>query len=289
MDGTDRLTEHRIDVGEVHLNVALCGRGRPVLLLHGFPDSWRLWRHQIAALADAGHRVIAPDLRGFGGSDRPEGVAAYGMGHLLRDITCLLDRLDVARADVVGHDWGAALAWALAERTADRVRSLTVVSVGHGRAIAAAGPAQWRRSWYMLWFLLPGVAERVLPADDWAFFRDWAWEGAEPGAEPDADRQIADLSRPGALTAGLNWYRANIDPARFVRRAAADRRRTVTCPTLGVWSSDDPFLTEAQMAGSSECVAGPWRYERIEGVDHWVPVHAPERLTALLLEFLAPE
>jgi pimeloyl-ACP methyl ester carboxylesterase len=142
-------------------------------------------------------------------------------------------------------------------------------------------------SWYMPWFLLPGVAERVLPADDWAFYRRWAWSDAERGQDPDLDRQLADLSRPGALVAGLNWYRANIDPVAFV---APDPARfslpAVACPTMGVWSSDDFAFTEAQMTHSERYVTGPWRYERIEAVDHWVPVHAPDRLNRLLLEFL---
>ena len=133
----------------------------------------------------------------------------------------------------------------------------------------------------MLWFLFPGVAERILPADDWAVFRRWAWNGAQRGEDPDLDRQLADLSRPGALVAGLNWYRANIDPAAFV---ISDPTRIsvppVACPTMGVWSSDDFALTEAQMTGSGRFVSGPWRYERLDGVDHWVPVHAPNASTS---------
>jgi pimeloyl-ACP methyl ester carboxylesterase len=130
----------------------------------------------------------------------------------------------------------------------------------------AAGLPQRRLSWYVLWFLFPGVAERVLPADDWALYRRWIWSGVQPGQDPDLDRQLADLSRPGALEAGLNWYRANNDPA--------------------VFPADDPTLSEAQMTRSADYVTGPWRYERLDGVDHWVPVHAPEQLNRLLLEFL---
>jgi pimeloyl-ACP methyl ester carboxylesterase len=258
-----------------------------VLLLHGFPDSWRLWRHQLPALAEAGHRVVAPDLRGFGESDRPAAVEHYTLRTLVGDVVGLLDVLDVDRAAVVGHDWGAALAWAVARFVPERVSRLVAVSVGHPLANAAAGLAQRRLSWYMLWFLFPGVAERVLPEDDWAVFRRWAWNGAQRGEDPDLDRQLADLSRPGALVAGLNWYRANIDPAAFV---ISDPTRIsvppLACPTMGVWSSDDFALTEAQMTGSGRFVSGPWRYERLDGVDHWVPVHALDRLNQLLVDFL---
>jgi pimeloyl-ACP methyl ester carboxylesterase len=281
------VTERRLRAGGLAFNLAEAGDGPPVLLLHGFPDSWRLWRYQIPALAKAGHRVIAPDLRGFGETDRPAAVEDYRLRTLVNDVVGLLDALELDRAAVVGHDWGAALAWAVARFVPDRVTRLVVVSVGHPVANAAAGLAQRRLSWYMLWFLFPGVAERVLPEDDWAVFRRWAWNGARRGADPDLDRQLADLSRPGALAAGLNWYRANIDPATFVIN---DPTRIsvppVACPTMGVWSGDDFALTEAQMTGSGRFVSGPWRYERLDGVDHWVPVHAPERLTELLVDFL---
>ena len=284
------VTQRRIHLPEVALNVATAGpadAAQTVLLLHGFPDRWQLWRHQVAALAAAGHRVVAPDLPGFGESDRPDGVDAYRMPVLVRDVRLLLDALDVERATVVGHDWGAALAWSLAMSLPARVQRLVAVSVGHGLASAAAGNRQRELSWYMLWFLFPGVAERVLPARDWAFFREWAWGGAPPGADEDADRQVADLSRPGALTAALNWYRANLDPGQFVPvEVPAAPRAPVTCPVTGIWSSGDPFLTEAQMTGSARVVSGPWHYERIDGVGHWVPVQAPERLNTILLHSL---
>jgi pimeloyl-ACP methyl ester carboxylesterase len=281
------VTERRLRANALAFNLAEAGDGPPVLLLHGFPDSCRLWRHQLPALARAGHRVLAPDLRGFGETDRPTGVEHYKMRTLVGDVVGLLDVLDVERAAVVGHDWGASLAWAVARFAPERVSRLVVASVGHPLAGAAAGLAQRRLSWCMLWFLFPGVAERVLPEDDWVVFRRWAWNGARRGEDPDLDRQLADLSRPGALVAGLNWYRANIDPARFV---VSDPARIsvppVACPTMGVWSSDDFALTEAQMTGSERFVSGPWRYERLDGVDHWVPVHAPERLNELLVDFL---
>jgi pimeloyl-ACP methyl ester carboxylesterase len=272
---------------QMHLAEAGPASGRPVVLLHGFPDSWKLWRHQVAALADAGHRVFAPDLRGFGQTARPAAVQDYKLRALVADVTGLLDELGVERAAVVGHDWGAALAWRVAMFAPDRVERLVAVSVGHPLAGVAAGLPQRRLSWYVLWFLFPGVAERVLPADDWALYRRWIWADAQPGHDPDLDRQLADLSRPGALEAGLNWYRANNDPAEF---PADDPTRyslpSVACPTLGVWSSDDPTLSEAQMTGSDQFVTGPWRYQRLEAVDHWVPVHAPDRLNLLLVEFL---
>src|SRR5262249_18614619 len=154
----------------------------PVLLLHGFPDSWHLWRHQIDALAGAGHRVVAPDLRGFGETDKPEGVDAYSITRAaLGDVTALMDTLDLERAAVVGHDFGGALGWVVAMLAPERVTRLVAVSSGHPVAYTDAGLRQKQLSWYTLWFQFPGVAEEVLPRDDWAFFRGWAWNGAGPG------------------------------------------------------------------------------------------------------------
>lgn len=286
--------ELRADVGEVTLAVTDAGPsdGPPVLLLHGFPDSRDLWRHQVDELAAAGHRVLAPDLRGYGGSDRPGDVADYAVPHLLADVVGLLDHLGLSRVAVVGHDWGAVLAWALALSHPERVERLAAVSVGHPGARGAAGPEQQLRGTYILAFLVPGLAERLLPTAGWWWLRR-AWGGADPRSNPDLARQIEDMSRPGALTAALSWYRANIPlPAVRLRRrrraGAAPRlpRRQVTCPVMGVWSSGDPVLTERQVTGSRRFVAGPWRYERIEGAGHWVPVEAPEALGRLLVDFL---
>lgn len=281
------VTERRLQANGLTFNLAEAGSGPPVLLLHGFPDCWRLWRHQLPALAEAGHRVIAPDLRGFGETDKPEKVEDYEMRTLVGDAVGLLDALGVDRAAVVGHDWGAALAWMVATFAPDRVSRLVAVSVGHPVSFADVDLDQKQRSWYMLWFQFPGVAERVLPEHDWAVFRRWAWNGAGPGQHPDCDRQVAELSRPGALTAGLNWYRANVDPATFIRSGPVrSSMPPVACPTMGVWSTDDFAVAEAQMTGSQRFVTGPWHYRRLEGVSHWVPVHAPQALNRLLVDFL---
>ncbi len=282
---TPEIAETVVRSGEVRLNVATAGSGTPVLLLHGFPDSWELWRAQIGALAGNGFRVIAPDLRGHGKSDRPEAVAAYRMPLLTADVLAVLAHLDLERTAVVGHDWGAALAWNFTHRHPEMVDRLAVLSVGHPGANLAAGIRQRQLSWYMLWFLHVGVAEKVLPAQDWLAFRQWAWNGAERGSNPDMDRQIDDLSRPGALAAALNLYRANIRPDTFFLTGAPPMPR-VPCPVLGVWSAGDLFLAEEQLTGSADYVDGPWRYEQVTG-GHWIPAQAPAALNAILLDFLS--
>lgn len=283
------VSEQRVRVGEVELNVAVAGSGSPVLLLHGFPDSWHLWHRQVPALVAAGHRVVAPDLRGYGLSDRPTDVDAYALTELLGDVVGLLDQLGIERAAVVGHDWGALLAWALATTEPTRVTRLVALSVGHPAARTKGGLAQQVKGLYIPFFLLPGAAEAVLPLRDWALLRRVAWRGAKPGENPYVDRQVADLSRPGALSAALSWYRANIVLRRGRPSVPRSVRRPVACPVLGVWSDRDPALTERQMTASADHVVGDWRYERIEGAGHWLPVEAGDALNGLLVDFLADD
>jgi pimeloyl-ACP methyl ester carboxylesterase len=271
----------RVALPGVTLSVLDAGSGPAVLLLHGFPDRATLWRSQIERLTAAGYRVIAPDLRGFGDSDRPDDVEAYRLRHAVADMVALLRVLEIEQVVVVGHDYGAAVGWALAMRS-ELVRGYVALSVGHPNAFRAAGLEQRALSWYMLWFLHPGVAEAALPADDWAFLRRWA----HPGVDDElVATQIRDLSRPGALTAGLSWYRANVDPRTFVEEHPLDLP-PVTCPVLGLIGGDDIALGEAQMAGSAAFVSGPFDCVTIPGAGHWLPARHADAVDEHLLAFL---
>ena len=251
------------------------GRGRPVLLLHGWPDSVYLWRNQIPFLVKNGFRAIAPDLRGLGRSDRPEDVTTYSLQNAVGDVVGILDALDIEVADIVGHDWGAALAWFTAMAHPDRVRKLVVLSVPH--PLAPRTLRQREMAWYQLFFQFEGIAEAWLQHDDWALFRELT------RGDGDVDRYISDLSRPGALTASLNWYRANLAPR---MPGPPPNLRPVEAPTLGIWSTNDYYLDGERMKMSGRFVKGPWRYEQIEGASHWIPLDAPDRLNQLLIEWL---
>lgn len=181
------------------------------MLLHGFPDRALLWRHQIVALREAGYRVIAPDLRGFGDTDRPAHVADYAVSHSVADVLGLLDTLGVEQFRLAATT-GAPPWDVLASTHPDRVLQYAALSVGHPSAIGAAGFEQKQRTWYMLWFNFPGVAETQMPAQDWQWYRDWAFDGASRDSDPDLNRQLNDLQRPDALTSAMNWYRANMPP-----------------------------------------------------------------------------
>jgi pimeloyl-ACP methyl ester carboxylesterase len=266
----------RVDVDGVGIEYEVVGEGRPVVLLHGFPDSARLWRYQVPALADAGFRVVVPDLRGYGRSGKPEQVDAYSIPVLAGDVMAMMSDAGIDRAHVVGHDWGAGLAWAMASLAPGSVDHLVVMSVGNPVTFLRT-LEQRQKSWYMLLFQFPGIAERWLTEDNWANFRAWA-------DHPDADQVIAELDETGSLTPGLNYYRANVGPESWVGPPL--QLPPVQAPAMGLWSTGDIALTEVQMTDSVKNMAGSWRYERLDGPGHWMQLEAPDQVNALLLDFL---
>lgn len=265
-----------LNVNGLRLQVHSVGQGPAVVLLHGFPDTHVVWRKQVAPLVAAGFRVLAPDLRGHGGSDAPLAIDAYRLEHLCADVIAMLDQLGIERARLVGHDWGAVIGWLLCMDVPERIEQFVALSVGHPAALARAGLLQYLRSSYIMWFLLPGLAERALLAGDGYLLERLT-----------ADRtQVAQWKRsffrdPERLTAALNLYRANI-PRGIVH---GRKHAPVRVPVMGIWSSLDPALGEIQMRDSARHVAGYFRYERIDGADHWLQVTAAERVNALLLDF----
>jgi pimeloyl-ACP methyl ester carboxylesterase len=263
------IAYHLIDEG---------GAGPAVLLLHGFPDTSSLWRGQIPALIGAGFRAIAPDLRGRGQTQAPDNVADYAIGGMVPDLVALLDALDIDRAHVVGHDFGAGLAWVFAALRPDRVNRLVVLSVGHPAARGKPTLEQLQKGWYRVLFQFEG-AEALLQQDDWYLLREILH------GDGDVEEYLADLARPGALAAGLRWYRASLPLSQIM--APPPRLPAVLAPTLGIWSSGDNYLTEDPMLRSADFVTGSWRYERFEDASHWIPLDQPELLNRLLVEFLS--
>jgi pimeloyl-ACP methyl ester carboxylesterase len=260
-----------VDSAGVQIVAHVAGEGTAVLLLHGFPDSSALWRHLTPMLNTAGYRTIAMDLRGFGESGAPAKVTNYELRRAAEDVLAVLDSLGIQRAHLVGHDWGAALGWFLAGSRPDRFLSFSALSLGHARAYSKGGLRQFMKGWYVLPALVPWLGEETVRAANWYLLRR-----ANPS---ESDSWVRNLSRPGRLTAALNWYRANaLHPP---------EHPSVSIPVLGIWSDDDLALTEKQMRESAKFVDGPWRYERIEGAGHWLPLDVPERLAPILLEHFA--
>jgi pimeloyl-ACP methyl ester carboxylesterase len=256
-------------------------RAPAAVLLHGFPDSSSVWNKVTPALAEAGFRVLAPDLRGFGETDMAPSVAAYDIETgAAPDILAIMDALGVARAHLVGHDFGAVVAWLLAARFGTRFSSFAALSVGHPRAYLDAGLEQKFRSLYIVYHQFKGLCEATYRFGDWALLRrHWSRHG-------DIEDAIRLLDRPGRLTAGLNWYRSNASLKRMISGAGilgTSGADNVKIPTLGIWSTGEKYLVEGQMTASDRYVEAPWSYRRIEGASHWIPYDAPDELAALLI------
>lgn len=267
----------RVQINGLTLNVLDEGEGEPVLLVHGFPDDHTVWDRQIPALVKAGYRVIAPDTRGCGQSDMPANTADYRLEWLVGDLVALLDALEIRRVRLVGHDWGAVIGWHMAMWHPERVERYGALSVGHPAAYARAGLMQKLKGYYVLVFQLRGIAERLIRAGNWRGLR------AMLGAGEDAERVIANLARPGRLTAGINYYRANIG---LLLRPA---RLRAEMPVLGMFSDGDRFLTERQMRESAAWADGPFRYELLRGAGHWLQRDAPDAVNTLLIDFLGTD
>ncbi|MDQ1397883.1 MAG: hypothetical protein QOG64_3142, partial [Acidimicrobiaceae bacterium] len=256
--------------------------GRLVILLHGFPQSSYSWRAQLAALGDAGYRVIAPDQRGYSAGARPEGKEQYAIPHLVADVLAIADDMGGHEFDLVGHDWGGAVAWQLAGRYPERLRTLTVVSTPHPAAFTTslrdANADQSQRSWYMEFFQQPDVPEAAMLDNDAAGLRN-VYQGS--GLDPaETDEYVRLLQQPGAMTAAINWYRA-------ASIGDVEGMGPVTTPTLYIWSDNDVALGREAAEATEAHVKGPYRFEILEGVSHWIPEEAPDDLNRLLLEHLA--
>jgi len=276
----------------VRLSVLEAGdpAGEPVVLLHGFPELSHSWRHQLPALAEAGYHAVAPDLRGYGASDRPTAVEAYAAKALVGDVAGLIRALGHESAHVVGHDWGGSLAWGLAGNAPGAVRSLAILNAPQGPVSARLrreDAGQRAKSWYMLLFQFPGVAEAWLSDDDFANLRGFVFDTAPPAAFPPEERQVYvdALRRDGALTAALNWYRANMPPSSWLRDPPDPPE--ITVPTLIIWGEGDAYMGTELLERTAATVTGPLRVERLPGVSHWVQQEVPDRVNELLLGFLA--
>ena len=279
----------RVDVGEITLSCEEAGQGDElVILLHGFPEIAYSWRHQLPALAEAGYRAVAPDLRGYGESDAPPDVADYAFPKLVGDIVALIERLGAARAHLVGHDWGGSIAWALAARAPHLVASLTILNSPHPVASAETRqvPEQQQKSWYMLLFQFVGVAEEWIAKDDFANLRSFVFDTAAPGTFPPEEQEVfcAALARPGRLTAALNYYRANIPPENWLK--PPPELPPIAVPTTLIWGEADAYMSGLLLERSIQKVTGPLTVERLPGVSHWVQQEVPDRVNALLIEAL---
>jgi pimeloyl-ACP methyl ester carboxylesterase len=260
--------------------------GQLFILLHGFPEGAESWSRQVAELAKVGCLAVAPDLRGYGMSDAPEGVEHYAIGHLVDDVAAIIEAFGREEAHVAGHDWGAIVAWFFAGRHPEMTRTLSVLSVAHPAALAAASAEdadQRTRSRYVGLFLQEGKAEQVLAEDDHQRLRAMFAIGPRPDAVPASvvDHFTKSLARPGRLTAALNYYRANLSPATGAWAALAQELR-ISTPTTLLWGDQDPALGRRAVEATAGYMQGDYRLQVLEGAGHWLQFERPDEVTQAL-------
>jgi pimeloyl-ACP methyl ester carboxylesterase len=251
--------------------------GEPVVLLHGFPQDSAAWDQVAPLLHERGLRTLAPDQRGYSPMARPRGRSAYQLRETVEDVVALLDAAGLGSAHLVGHDWGAVVAWAMAAWHPERVRTLTTLSAPHPGAMARAVVTsdQALRSYYIGVFQLPFVPELLLLSGGSTALRRLLRGGGL--SREVAAHYVARMREPGALTAALGWYRA-------MALSARDRVGTVRVPTVHVWSTGDAFLGRAGAEATGHFVEAPYRLEVLDGVTHWIPELAAERVADLVLD-----
>jgi pimeloyl-ACP methyl ester carboxylesterase len=255
--------------------------GEPVILLHGFPEFSEQWTDQLIALGNAGYRAVAFDQRGYSSGARPEAVSDYEVWNLMADVLAVADTIGASRFHVVGHDWGGIVGWTLASRHPERIRTLTVFSTPHPVALheAAQSGDQKERLQYVNLFRTPEVAETTFLSSESAVLRG-VYEGKVP-----ADRvalYVQRFNEPGTLTGAFKWYRALGDWIVLVPFAGR-----VTTPTLLVWSTLDMAIGRDAAHATKAWVDGPYRFEVLEGITHWIPEEVPETANRLLLEHIS--
>jgi pimeloyl-ACP methyl ester carboxylesterase len=289
----DPLTYHDIAVNGVRLQVSITNEGGErglALLLHGFPELAFSWRYQITALAEAGYEVWAPNTRGYGGSSKPDGVAAYSIDHLLDDVAALIDAAGREQVMLIGHDWGAAQAWMFAIRRVRPLTGLVILNVPHPACMRRELRTfrQLRRSWYILFFQIPWLPERILGARHAALISR-SFEGMAvdqtrfPAAVTDVYRKAA--LRPGALRSMINYYRAAL---RGARQGSGEDLPVISTPTLMLWGLEDTALSKETTEGTDEYVDN-LTLRFLPGVSHWVQQEAPEIVNTMLLAWLDGE
>jgi epoxide hydrolase 4 len=281
------VREGYADLGDVKLHYAEAGEGPLIVLLHGFPEFWYAWRRQIEPLAQAGFRVVAPDMRGYNLSSRPEEVDDYDTAKLTGDIRGLIHERGADSAMLVGHDWGGSVAWATAMNHPEVVERMAILNAAHPRRLSEGlhHPGQLRKSWYFFFFDLPDVPENIVHANKWHFFRNFLRDVNPPFTPEEMNRYIEAWSQPGASTGMVNYYRSSV---RTPPKRAEAAIRPIEAPTLVIWGQRDRYLGPELAEPEPDDVPNLSRVERLPDASHWVHHDEAVHVTDLLTGFFSP-
>ena len=279
-------SQHMVNANGLRFRVMADGpaTGELVVMLHGFPEGAESWAKQVDAVSRAGGLAVAPDMRGYGLTDAPSDVADYAVSTLVEDVAGMIRAFGREQAHIAGHDWGAIVAWFFASAHPEMTKTLTVLSVGHPAAVADGirnDADQANRSEYIRLFLIEGKAESVLSDDDYRRVREMFGGVVGPAGE----HFIRSLSRPGRLTAGLNYYRANFGSGRDW--ATLSHSVSVAAPTTLLWGDDDLALGRWQAEHTADHMKGEFRLEVLEGAGHWLQFERPDEVGRSMVEALS--
>jgi pimeloyl-ACP methyl ester carboxylesterase len=286
-----------ITANGVHLHTVLAGDpyGTPIVFLHGFPDFWYGWHNQIPFFAQRGYRVIAPDQRGYNLSDKPKNIEDYRISILATDVKALIEALGYERVHLVGHDWGAAVAWWVATMYPERLITLNILNVPYPtvmmKQLQSGDLSQLLKSWYMFFFQIPGLPEALVSVDGYARMGDILKRTSNPGSFSDEDIALyrQAWAQPGAMTASINWYRAMFRSASEARQVAKqnalDSGRKIQTPTLILWGEKDAFLGTS-LARESLKVVENGELVFFPKSTHWIQHDEPDDVNQYLLEWI---
>jgi len=295
LPGHDPWEHQMVEANGINFHCVTQGKGQLVILLHGFPECWYSWRHQIPFLAQR-FKVVAPDMRGYNLSEKPEGIEAYGTDKLTSDVKALIEAFGRKKAHVVGHDWGGVVAWLFAMSYPEHLYKLAVLNCPHPAVFTrsiTSNPRQLLRSWYMFFFQIPRLPEAIIRSFDYYFiqrvFRDWAIDKSA-FSDHDIEELKKAAAQPGALTASINYYRA------MMRNYVAMRRRgdreemgdvpRIKSPSLLIWAEDDRALGKELTYGMDPYFEDGIRVRYIPNCSHWVQQEQPLLVNQFLDEFL---
>jgi pimeloyl-ACP methyl ester carboxylesterase len=289
----DLLLHHEFaNINGIKMHYVTIGEGPLIVFLHGFPEFWKSWKHQISFFSKK-FKVVALDMRGYGETERPIQVGEYRIEKLARDVTELIDSLGQKKATVVGHDWGGAVAWATAMMNPSFVEKLIVMNAPHPAIVqrnAFRNYAQMQKSWYMFFFLLEKAPEKVLSSNNFEILKhmfEISIKRKDRFSLSDIEEYVSSWSKEGGITGGLNYYRANLNEEFWGNLGESIPFPKIKIPTLQIWAEDDMFLGKELTEGTKEFVVdAPFSLNVIPNCGHWVQQEAPEEVNQIMEEFL---
>jgi len=289
----DLLLHHEFaNINGIKMHYVTIGEGPLIVFLHGFPEFWKSWKHQISFFSKK-FKVVALDMRGYGETERPIQVGEYRIEKLARDVTELIDSLGQKKATVVGHDWGGAVAWATAMMNPSFVEKLIVMNAPHPAIVqrnAFRNYAQMQKSWYMFFFLLEKAPEKVLSSNNFEILKhmfEISIKRKDRFSLSDIEEYVSSWSKEGGITGGLNYYRANLNEEFWGNLGESIPFPKIKIPTLQIWAEDDMFLGKELAEGTKEFIVdAPFSLKVIPNCGHWVQQEAPEEVNQIMEEFL---